>query len=107
MPASPDGSDPPEQARHGRHALRLGRHRVGLPRSRVLRLLLGVMLVFGGLLAFLPVLGLWMLPLGVIVLSVDLPPVRRLRRRAEVRWGRSAARERLRAQWRRVRRFLK
>lgn len=48
----------------------------------------GVLLVIGGILGFLPVLGFWMVPLGIIVLSVDLHIVRRLRRRFEVRWGR-------------------
>ena len=45
----------------------------------------------GGLLGFLPVLGLWMVPLGLLVLSYDVPGVRRWRRRFEVwffRWWR-------------------
>jgi hypothetical protein len=42
----------------------------------------------GGLFWFLPVLGLWMLPLGLLVLSIDIPAVRRLRRRIEIWWGR-------------------
>jgi hypothetical protein len=36
----------------------------------------------------LPILGVWMLPLGLIILSIDLSFVRRWRRRAEVKWGR-------------------
>ena len=72
--------------------LRFGRHRVALPASRIFQILLGVALCIGGLLAFLPVLGLWMLPLGILVLSVDLPPVRRLRRQFDVYWGRSEMR---------------
>jgi hypothetical protein len=84
--------------------LRLGRHRVFLPRSRPLRILLGGGLMLGGLFAFLPVLGLWMLPLGAAVLSIDVPPVRRLRRRTEVWWGRSGARDQARgiSNWARV-----
>jgi hypothetical protein len=39
-------------------------------------------------LGFLPVLGFWMIPLGVIFLSVDSKFVRRFRRRIEVRVGR-------------------
>ncbi len=69
--------------------VRFARWRMPLPRSRALRMALGVSLIGGGLLAFLPVLGLWMLPLGLLVLSVDSPIVRRLRRRLEVRWGRT------------------
>lgn len=52
----------------------------------------GVALILGGLLGFLPVLGFWMLPLGLILLSDDIPWLRRARRRAQVlvqrRWER-------------------
>jgi hypothetical protein len=41
------------------------------------RLVLGVLLMMGGLLAFLPVLGLWMLPLGLAVASLDVVPALR------------------------------
>ena len=44
----------------------------------------GVLLVVGGVLGFLPVLGFWMLPLGLILLSDDIPWLRRWRRRARV-----------------------
>ena len=64
--------------------LRLFNRQVGLPASRLARTVLGCALVVGGLLGFLPVLGFWMIPLGLIVLSVDSPIVRRWRRRAEV-----------------------
>lgn len=68
--------------------VRLGRRRLPLPRSRPVRMGAGVALILGGVLGFLPILGFWMLPLGVIVLSVDSPVMRRLRRRVEVWWGR-------------------
>lgn len=42
-----------------------------------LRSLLGVALIFGGFLGFLPVLGFWMIPLGAAILSLDIPPLRR------------------------------
>lgn len=45
------------------------------PGSR-LRLPLAVLLILGGLLGFLPVLGFWMLPLGLLLLAVDLPVLR-------------------------------
>lgn len=48
----------------------------------------GAALIGGGMLGFLPVLGFWMIPLGLVVLSVDSHPIRRHRRRAEVWWGR-------------------
>lgn len=55
-----------------------------LPNSRLIRSLVGVGLVCGGLLGFLPVLGFWMIPLGLLVLSIDFPYVRRKRRQLEV-----------------------
>ncbi|MFM8747323.1 MAG: hypothetical protein ACKOED_11750 [Aestuariivirga sp.] len=61
--------------------------RISLPRHPVLRMALGGALIFGGLLGFLPVLGFWMVPLGVAVLAVDFPPARRLHRRASVGLG--------------------
>jgi|FEC22Drversion2_1045045.scaffolds.fasta_scaffold01002_1 hypothetical protein len=67
-----------------------------VPRSRWLRLMLGVLLVIGGLFGFLPILGFWMAPLGLLLLSVDLPPVRRMRRRTDVWVGRTATRLRQR-----------
>jgi len=70
-------------------ALQFAGRRIPLPGSRFLRIGLGASLFTGGLLAFLPILGLWMLPLGAMVLSVDLPPVRRARRRLVVFGGRS------------------
>lgn len=48
--------------------------------SPFLRIPLGAALVLGGLLWFLPVLGLWMLPVGLLLLSED---VRWLRDRRE------------------------
>lgn len=53
-----------------------------------LRRSVGAALIVGGLLGFLPVLGFWMLPLGLLVLSDDIPWVRRHRRRLAVRFGR-------------------
>jgi len=41
------------------------------------RTLIGVVLMAGGLLGFLPVLGFWMLPLGVAFVALDIPPARR------------------------------
>ena len=35
-----------------------------------------LLLIVGGLFAFLPVLGVWMLPLGLLLLAVDLPVLR-------------------------------
>lgn len=67
--------------------LELGRVNLPVPASRPGRVVLGGALVTGGIFGFLPVLGFWMLPLGVIILSHDMPAVRRMRRRAFVWWG--------------------
>jgi len=68
--------------------IRFGRHTINLPASRFGRLLIGAALVIGGIFGFLPILGFWMVPLGLLVLSIDLPAVRVWRRRAAVRIGR-------------------
>ena len=59
--------------------------KANLPRTRLGRTLLGIAFVLGGIFSFLPVLGIWMLPLGLVILSVDWGFVRRWRRQAEVR----------------------
>ena len=41
-----------------------------------IRFPVALLLSFGGLFAFLPVLGIWMLPLGLLLLAVDLPVLR-------------------------------
>lgn len=69
-------------------SIRFGGHTIRLPRSKFRRVLLGVALLCGGMLWFLPVLGLWMFPLGIMVLSVDFHVLRRLRRRLASWWGR-------------------
>ena len=38
-----------------------------------LRTLLGVLLMIGGVLGFLPILGFWMFPLGMAFIALDLP----------------------------------
>jgi len=65
--------------------IRFGDRTIALPTSRLVRTIIGILLVVGGVLGFLPVLGFWMIPLGILVLSVDFAPVRRLRRRAQVK----------------------
>jgi len=46
------------------------------PSARWLRIPVGLLLVAGGLLGFLPVLGFWMLIPGLLLLSLDLPFLR-------------------------------
>ncbi|WP_341484295.1 PGPGW domain-containing protein [Chelativorans petroleitrophicus] len=66
----------------------IGGKRMPMPRSRLARIVSGVALVLLGIVGFLPVVGFWMIPLGLVVLSYDVPAVRRLRRRMEVWWHR-------------------
>ena len=42
-------------------------------RLRYLRIPIAVLLILGGFLSVLPVFGLWMLPLGLLLLAVDVP----------------------------------
>ena len=69
-------------------ALRFGRHSVRLPGSKTSRTVIGGALIAGGVFSFLPILGVWMLPLGILTLSIDHHPIRRQRRRFDVWWGR-------------------
>ncbi len=64
------------------------------PATKTGRIIVGVLLIIGGFLGFLPILGFWMAPLGLLVLSVDFPSVRRLRRRLDIRIGRWLQRRR-------------
>jgi purine-cytosine permease-like protein len=71
--------------------IRFGKYAIDLPRSRALRIAIGVLLILGGVVGFLPVLGFWMVPLGFMVLAADFPAVRRLNRRVSIavmRWWR-------------------
>jgi hypothetical protein len=63
------------------------------PASRWARIPAGVLLIIGGFLSILPVFGLWMFPLGLMLLADDIPPLRRARDRA-LDWL-----ERRRPQW--------
>lgn len=85
MRTTPDPYDP--EAPPPRVITIFGR-RFTLPRSRGVRVAIGVALCIFGLLGFLPVLGFWMFPLGLLVLSYEFAAVRRLRRRLTVWWER-------------------
>ncbi|MCC3306147.1 PGPGW domain-containing protein [Sneathiella sp. HT1-7] len=57
------------------------------PKTKIGRFFVGWSLVIGGILGFLPVLGFWMIPLGLLVLSVDYAFARRWRRKLQVWMG--------------------
>ncbi len=69
-------------------AIKIFNHEIRVPRQKWLRILLGIALILGGLLGFLPIVGFWMLPLGLFVLSADLPVVRRFSQRVGLKWER-------------------
>ncbi len=43
------------------------------PSARLIRVPIGILLIAGGIFGFLPVLGFWMLPLGLLLLAIDIP----------------------------------
>lgn len=47
------------------------------PRARWVRIPAGLLLILGSLLSILPIFGLWMLPLGLVLLAEDVKPLRR------------------------------
>ncbi len=57
-----------------------------------LRKTVGGVFVVGGLFGFLPILGYWMIPVGLALLAVDFPLARRLYRNLVVWWGRNTQR---------------
>ena len=60
------------------------------PSSRLVRIPLAVLLILGGIFSFLPILGLWMLPLGLLLFAQDVPmlqpPLARVRAWVERKW---------------------
>ena len=47
------------------------------PKLVWLRAILGVLFIIGSVFSILPGLGLWMLPLGIVLLAQDIAPLRR------------------------------
>ena len=43
------------------------------PSSRYVRIPMAILLIIGGIFSILPVLGLWMLPLGLLLFAQDVP----------------------------------
>ena len=84
MSSVPPSSD--EQQLH-RHIDTLQQHlpdrfagwldRLRRPSARWIRVPAGILLICGGFLGFLPVLGFWMLPFGLLLLAIDIPLLQR------------------------------
>jgi hypothetical protein len=49
--------------------------------SRLIDIPVGILLVLGGILGFLPIVGFWMLPLGLAILAPHIPFAARLFRK--------------------------
>lgn len=64
----------PKRLRTAVQALRRGS-------ARWLRISAGLLLIAGGILSFLPILGVWMLPIGLALLAEDVPLLRSWRTR--------------------------
>jgi hypothetical protein len=71
-----------------RRVVRIFERDFRMPQSKVLRVSIGIGLVMLGILGFLPILGFWMIPLGLLVLSYEFAAIRRMRRRGVVWWER-------------------
>lgn len=73
---------PPWMARHVRWLRQ--------PSSRWVRIPAAVLLIGGGFIGFLPVLGFWMIPLGLMLVAQDVPllrgPMARFMRWLDERW---------------------
>ena len=61
--------------------IRRATHWLLAPKARWARIPAGILLIFGGIFSFLPLLGIWMLPIGLILLAEDVPFLRRWRER--------------------------
>jgi hypothetical protein len=68
------------------------------PSARWVRWPLGLVLIVGGIFGILPVLGLWMLPLGLALIAQDIPflrpPLARFVAWINARWTRDVPAER-------------
>jgi membrane-bound ClpP family serine protease len=46
------------------------------PATKFIRIPIGVLMILGGIFSFLPILGIWMLPLGLLLLALDIALLR-------------------------------
>ena len=83
-PGEPSRQPPPRKIHLFGVAISICRARAAADRHR-----LGLVVL--GILGFLPILGFWMIPLGLLVLSYEFASVRRRRRRLVVWWERRKA----------------
>ncbi len=72
--------------------------------NKGVRVSVGVLLIVGGVLGALPILGFWMIPLGLAILSVDYAWARRATA-AMKRWFKGLATEYKKSRWDWIRRI--
>ena len=76
--------------------------RWGIESSPFVRWPIAIVFIFAGFLGFLPILGFWMVPVGLFLLAEDIPPLRRAVRwmivNGEIQWRRWSRRGRRAAQ---------
>ena len=60
-------------------------------RAMLIRLPIALLLIFGGIFSFLPLLGIWMLPLGLMLLALDVPVLQGPVSVLFIRWRRRIA----------------
>ncbi|WP_319531957.1 hypothetical protein [uncultured Cohaesibacter sp.] len=65
--------------------IQIARWTIAIPGTPKARKTLGFAFVVGGIFGFLPILGFWMIPVGLMVLSIDLPSLRKYRRKWDVK----------------------
>jgi hypothetical protein len=53
-----------------------GMARIRKPGWMIARIILAIVFILGGFLAILPVFGLWMIPLGLLLLAIDVPALK-------------------------------
>lgn len=83
-----DSREPHRESEYvGQSRIRKLLRRFRRPGYRWVRIPLGVLLVCLGIVGFLPIVGFWMIPLGLWLLAVDFPAVRRLNKWLAARFG--------------------
>ena len=56
-----------------------------------IRSVLGMLFIIAGIFGLLPLLGFWMIPLGGLLIALDIPPLRRsLVSRLRTRWKKAS-----------------
>jgi hypothetical protein len=73
-------------------------HWLRAPSSRWVRIPAAILLIAGGFVGFLPILGFWMIPLGLVLIAQDIPflkgPIARMLAWGMDRWERRSGRRR-------------